>query len=200
MTDKVGKMRRVVTGHDPSGRAGIVEDGDAPVVKVDEARPAYAMTQLWITDPMRVPIGNHPDPTQRPISLSPPANGSVVRIVDFPPASLELTQADAEAARKAFAMYGQDEALTQNASRPARHPFMHRTETIDYAVVLSGEITMLLDDSEVHLTQGDILIQRGTHHAWTNRSEQTCRMLFVLLDGNFEPEVGQAIKQFDEGG
>ncbi len=199
MTVTAGKMRRVITGHDASGRAVILEDSEAPVVKTDPNRPGYAMTQLWIADTVPVPLGNHDDPTQRPITLSPPANGSVIRIVDFPPASMELTSADAESARKAFAMYGQDEALTQHAARPRRHPFMHRTETLDYAVVLEGEITMLLDDSEVHLKAGDILIQRGTHHAWTNRSEHTCRMLFVLLDGKFEPEVAQAIAAFDQG-
>src|SRR5574337_484935 len=57
-----------------------------------------------------------------------------------------------------------------------RHPFMHRTETVDYAVVLEGEVTMLLDDSEVHLKQGDVVIQRGTNHAWSNRSKKPVRM------------------------
>lgn len=194
-----GKIRRVVTGHAADGRAVIVEDGLAPVVRTDPQRPGYAMTQLWITDAMPVPLGNHPDPTQRPITLSPPAGGSVVRIVDFPPAGQELSAADEETARKAFAMYGQSEALTAHQKRPRRHPFMHRTATLDYAVVLSGEIVMLLDDSEVTLKAGEMLVQRGTHHAWTNRTTQPCRVLFVLQDGVFEPEISSAIKAFDEG-
>src|SRR5690606_17655980 len=160
----------------------------APVVRTDEKRPGYAMTQLWITDSMPALIDNGHDSTQRPITLSPPENGTVVRIVDFPPASQELVRADAEAAAQAFAMYGEPQVLTGGkAAAKARHPFMHRTETVDYAVVLSGEITMLLDDSEVDLKAGDILIQRGTNHAWTNRSETPCRMLFVLVDGRFDP-------------
>lgn len=195
-----GVVRRVVTGHDAQGKAVILEDGPAPVVKTDARRPGYAMTQLWITDTSPAVVGNGPDPTQRPISLAPPAHGSVIRIIEFPPAALELRDVDPTTAASAFAMYGKSEALTSKASTPGRHPFMHRTETIDYAVVLSGQITMLLDDSEVHLNAGDVLIQRGTNHAWTNRSDAPCRMLFVLVDGAFEPEVGQAIQRFDAAG
>lgn len=193
-------IRRVVTGHDAQGKAVILEDGPAPVVKTDARRPGYAMTQLWITDTSPAAVGNGPDPTQRPISLAPPPQGSVIRIIDFPPAGLELSNVDPETAASAFSMYGEGKALTSKSAAPARHPFMHRTETIDYAVVLSGQITMLLDDTEVHLKAGDVLIQRGTNHAWTNRSDAPCRMLFVLVDGTFDPTVNQAIQRFDAAG
>jgi len=192
-------IRRVVTGHDSNGKAIVVEDRAAPVVRTDPKRPGYAMTQLWITDASPAFVGNDPDPTSRPITLSPPANGTVVRIIEFPPAALELRDVDAKTAAEAFSMFGQAKALTGKAAAPARHPFMHRTETVDYAVVLSGEIVMLLDDSEVALSAGDVAIQRGTHHAWTNRSDAPCRMLFVLVDGKFDPAVQQAIAAFDAG-
>lgn len=192
-----GKIRRVVTGHDASGKAVIVEDGLAPIVRTDDNRPGYAMTQLWITDTSPAQVDSGGDPTQRPITLSPPASGTVVRIVDFPPAAQELTEVDARTAAEAFAMYGESSALTGKGEAPKRHPFMHRTETIDYALVMSGEIVILLDDSEVTLKQGEVLIQRGTNHAWTNRSDQPCRMLFVLVDGAFDAGVKQAIDRFD---
>jgi uncharacterized cupin superfamily protein len=64
----------------------------------------------------------------------------------------------------------------------ARHAAMHRTRSVDYAIVLEGEIDMLLDDSEVHLTAGDVLVQQGTNHAWVNRGTRPCRMAFVLVD------------------
>lgn len=190
-------VRRVVTGHDETGKAIIIQDGPAPVVRTDPKRPGYSMTQLWKTDASPAFVGNEPDPTQGPITLAPPANGSVVRIIEFPPAELELRDVDADTAAQAFAMFGQTEALTGSNKAPARHPFMHRTETVDYAMVLTGEIVMLLDDSEVTLKAGDILIQRGTHHAWTNRSDEPCRMLFMLVDGKFDPEIKQAIDRFD---
>lgn len=192
-----GKIRRVVTGHDANGKAIVVEDGFAPVVKIDENRPGYAMTQLWITDGSPAMINNDSDPTQRPITLSPPPNGSVIRIIDFPPAALELSRVDVDTAAQAFAMYGESQALTSKGGAPKRHPFMHRTQTIDYAIVLSGQIVMLLDDSEVEMKQGDVLIQRGTNHAWTNRSDEPCRMLFVLVDGQLDTELAQALQAFD---
>ena len=74
---------------------------------------------------------------------------------------------------------------------------MHRTETIDYAVILSGEITMLLDDEDVHLKAGDVVVQCGTNHAWSNRSNDVCEVLFVLIDGKFEPELAESLKAIE---
>jgi uncharacterized cupin superfamily protein len=73
------------------------------------------------------------------------------------------------------------------------HPLMHRTESIDYGVVIEGELTLVLDDSEVRLAPGSVVVQRGTNHAWANRSGRPCRMLFVLVDGRYEPGVAQAL-------
>jgi mannose-6-phosphate isomerase-like protein (cupin superfamily) len=66
---------------------------------------------------------------------------------------------------------------------PGNHAIMHRTETIDYVIVMSGEIDMDMDDSTVHLRAGDVMVQRGTNHAWANRGTETARVAFVLLDG-----------------
>ena len=90
-----------------------------------------------------------------------------------------------------FGCGGVGNAAASTHGRGGRHPLMHRTETLDYAVVLEGEITMLLDDSEVNLKAGDVVIQRGTNHAWANRSGKPCRMLFVLIDGAFDPNISQ---------
>ena len=68
---------------------------------------------------------------------------------------------------------------------------MHRTETVDYALVLEGEITIVLDKEERLMKQGDFLVERGTNHAWANRSGKPCKMLFVLIDGKFDPEIGK---------
>jgi Uncharacterized conserved protein, contains double-stranded beta-helix domain len=189
-------MRRVVTGHDEQGRAIIVEDGPVPVVKTDPNRPGYAVHQIWKTESAPARIDNGSDPTLQPMTLTPPTNGTVIRMIEFPPASQELKEISPEQAAKVFGMYGQSNVLTGKRGKQ-RHPFMHRTETVDYAVVLSGEIVMLLDDSEVTLKAGECLIQRGTNHAWTNRSDQPCRMLFVLVDGEFDPSIKQAIDTFD---
>ena len=89
--------------------------------------------------------------------------------------------------------------LARNAEhhKAGRHPLMHRTESIDYGIVLSGEIVLLLDDSEVHLKQGDVVVQRGTIHAWTNRTDTICRMAFILTDGRFAPDLADAVERWD---
>jgi quercetin dioxygenase-like cupin family protein len=92
-----------------------------------------------------------------------------------------------EQAREFFKAGGNESASTFREG--GRHPFMHRTESVDYAVVLEGEITMLLDEEDLELKAGDIVIQRGTNHAWSNRSGKPVRMLYVLMDGKFEPEL-----------
>lgn len=96
-----------------------------------------------------------------------------------------------EEARGAFAALGNEGAST--FGRGGRHPLMHRTETIDYAIVLSGEITMLLDDDEVHLKAGDVLVQCGTNHAWSNRSNDMCEVAFILVDGKFDDDLAEKL-------
>jgi len=94
-----------------------------------------------------------------------------------------------EDSRRAFAALGNENAAT--FGKGGRHPLMHRTETIDYAIVLSGEITMLLDEGEVLLKAGDVLVQCGTNHAWSNRSNAPCVVAFILIDGKFDSALAQ---------
>jgi uncharacterized cupin superfamily protein len=105
--------------------------------------------------------------------VAPPSRGSIFRVVDFPAA------ADFGAVDNAAMLREMGIGVGQSG---ARHASMHRTKSIDYAVVLSGEIDMLLDDSEVHLKAGDVLVQQGTNHAWVNRGKENCRIAFVLID------------------
>jgi uncharacterized cupin superfamily protein len=91
----------------------------------------------------------------------------------------------------AFSQIGDTVASTVQAHSP--HPLMHRTESVDYGIVIEGEMTLVLDDSEVALQPGSVVIQRGTNHAWANRSGRPCRMLFILIDGQYAPELAQAL-------
>lgn len=90
---------------------------------------------------------------------------------------------DEAAAREHFSTLGEVNASTFKAGAP--HPFMHRTETIDYGIVLEGELVLILDRGETTVRAGDIVVQRGTNHAWANRSEKMCRIAFILIDGQF---------------
>ncbi len=185
-----GHVRRIVTGHDPQGRSCITEDQAAPTVHTNPKRVGYVMTQLWITDDTPAPIDNGPDPTLRPVKLEPPPRGSVVRIIEFGPEGDWLEKIDSSGTREAWGALGTHTAST-NTQGKARHPFMHRTESVDYALVLEGEITLVLDNEEVLMREGDFLVERGTNHAWANRSGKPCRMLFVLIGGQFDPAISR---------
>ncbi len=191
-------IRRVVTGHDKSGKAVILSDGAVPVVHSNPMRPGQLSYEVWKTSAMPIPLpADEPEPTGGKRQLHPVANGTVFRISEVPPESDAIRNLTPEAARAAFAASNAEEASTWG--RGGRHPLMHRTETVDYAVVLEGEITLLLDEGEVMLKAGDVVIQRGTIHAWRNHTSKPTRMLYVLMDGKFDPAMAQQFKKQREG-
>jgi mannose-6-phosphate isomerase-like protein (cupin superfamily) len=188
-------VRRVVTGHDARGKAVVCTDGAVPVTFTNPLRPGYMWSQVWMTDSSPAVIDNGPDPTNRPIKIEPGERGSVIRIIEFPEETAEALALAKKQSKEVFAGMGSVAAAT---GRPmSRHPLMHRTNTVDYGIVLEGEITMVLDDSDVELAAGDVVVQRGTNHAWSNRSGKPCRMAFILLDATPTPEVQSAIAAFD---
>ncbi|MAM61422.1 cupin domain-containing protein [Maritimibacter sp. UBA3975] len=189
-------VRRVVTGHDSTGRAIVLSDGSPPNVIRPKHQPGLAFHELWHTDASPAPIARaQPEPTDGYTETAPPPNGTIIRMVDIPPEGQDGPEFDKETARELFEQVG----LAENAEHtiPGRHPLMHRTESIDYGIVLEGQIVLLLDDEEVVLERGDMVVQRGTIHAWTNRTDQIARMLFVLTDGAFDPELKAACDAHD---
>lgn len=189
-----GKVRRVVTGHDPDGKAIVISDGLAPAVRTNPLRPGHISVDLWKTASSPVVLtADEPDPTLGPKQIHPPQHGTIIRISEIAPETEAIRSLDPQRAREVFKAMGNEAAST--FGRGGRHPFMHRTETIDYAVVLSGEIVLLLDEEDVHLKAGDVVVQRGTNHAWSNRSDKPCRMLYVLIDGKFAPELAAMFEE-----
>ena len=182
------QIRRVVTGHDASGKAVVLSDGPVPTVHSNPIRPGQLSFEVWKTHAMPVPIdAAQTEPTVGARSLQPPPHGTLFRISVVPPESEETRKLTPEQARELFRKSGAGEASTFGSG--GRHPMMHRTETVDYAVVLEGEITLLLDEGDVQLKAGDVVIQRGTSHAWSNRSGKNVKMLYVLIDGKFAPDL-----------
>jgi hypothetical protein len=174
-------FRRIVTGHDSEGRATIVSDGPPPAEFPIRSVPGLLFHEVWRTSESPAPIDNCADPTLVPLSLLPAPRGSVIRVLDIPPGSVHET--DAGAAAESFAEMGASHTVKSQGT--ASHPFMHRTQTIDYGILLSGEIWLIVDTGEVTLRPGDIVVQRGTSHAWSNRSDKPARLIFILLDGKF---------------
>lgn len=188
-----GKVRRVVTGHDENGKAIVLEDRLAPNVRTNPNRPGHVSVELWKTKSSPVDIAREEaDPTDGPKIQVPGPHGTVFRISEIAPETEAGNKVDPEKAREVFESWGNVGGSTFAENK--RHPWMHRTETVDYAVVLEGEVVMLLDDSEVHLKQGDVVIQRGTNHAWSNRSNKVVRMLYVLIGGRLDPELDASLR------
>jgi mannose-6-phosphate isomerase-like protein (cupin superfamily) len=170
-------IRRVVTGKDATGKAIVVIDTLATGIH-RRAELGLTNTILWTTDSTPAELSSQEDAATRKVGIAPPPGGTIFRVVEFAPQK-EIT-ADYESRLQIIRGIG---LAPEGPSRERpRDPGMHRTRTIDYAVVLSGEIDMLLDDSEVHLTAGDVVVQRGTNHAWVNRAELPCQVAFILVD------------------
>ena len=171
---EASEIRRVVTGLDADNKAVVMFDSRVPL----QAGPLGLLaTNLWVTNTYPIGFSFKDDTSAIPVGISPLDNGTKFRVVEFPP----LDQA-AEARMEPGALMKAVGPVAPAKGRPVTHPLMHRTRSVDYAVVLSGEIDMLLDDSVVHLKAGDTVVQQATNHAWVNHGTETCRILFVLMD------------------
>ena len=184
-------IHRVVTGHNAQGQAIVVSNGPLPTVVEIAAIPGTVFHEVWSTSGAPAPVDNGADPTLGPLTLPPPKHGTRFRFVDIPPDTEEFLAHGAQRMKDAFSQIGDEAASTVKAQSP--HPLMHRTESVDYGVVIEGEMTLVLDQGEVLLKPGSVVVQRGTNHAWANRSGKPCRMLFVLVDGCYDPTIAQAL-------
>jgi hypothetical protein len=170
----VHRIRRVVTGHDKDGRSTFLMDGPAPNVLEMASMPGVALTDLWRTATSPASNAGTKDAADGRIKLEPPSGGTIFRIVEFPPDTAWRGKADA---KKAFASIGASGA-PDHASVDA---MMHATATVDYIIVLKGEIWAIMDEGETLLKQGDVLIQRGTNHSWSVRTEEPCVIAAILV-------------------
>ena len=163
-----GKGRRVVTGHDASGKSVVLSDGPPPQNhSMHGAQVGADFIEIW-GSPDTVPLltaSQVCEPNERDFTIMPPS-GHLMRLIHiYPPA-----------------MGG-------------KRTVMHRTRTLDYALVIDGEVVLVLDDSEVVLRQGDVVVQRGTDHAWENRSDKVTRMAFFHLDARFDDALLDVLPQ-----
>ena len=156
--------RRIVTGHDRNGKSIVLSDGPPP-----QNHPMHGSAigadffEMW-NDPDLVPqLSSVPtlpaEPNDRPFTIMPPA-GHLIRVIDIYPSHMG-----------------------------GKRTVMHRTRTLDYAVVIEGEVALILEDSEVLLRKSDVVVQRGTNHAWENRSDTMARMVFFHIDAQFSDEL-----------
>ena len=173
-TASAADVRRVVTGLDAGNKAGVLFDNR---LTLDPGKSGNPAANVWITDSSPPGFSFKDDSAARPIGLSPPDNGTVIRVVEFPPLD---PAAEAKMAPDFMMKVVGDHAPARGL--PVKHPLMHRTRTVDYAIIMSGEIDMMLDDAVVHVKAGDVVVQQATNHAWINRGKEPCRIIFVLMD------------------
>lgn len=182
MAEPIKPVRRIVTIDDARGASHAIADGPSPDVRTDPARPGYASTRIWTTDasPPRLER-QFRDALLTPHMLEPPPHGSVCRIVTIPPDDAWRRTLRASDVAAFFSAMGAPRASTFSPSAP--HPYMQKTRTLDLCLILEGEVTLVLDSEEVALRAGDTVVQRGTNHAWSNRSDRPCRIAISSHDG-----------------
>lgn len=176
-------VRRIIAAHNENGESYIQEDGPAPNVTNTGGVEGYAWTELWVMDETPGSNAGNADAADRAISLQPPARGNVFRIVDIPPDTVRFGP-NVDSAPQVAHVGGGD---AYAAGAGSRHPGFHKTRTVDYALVLEGEVVAMMDVGETPMGPGDVLIQRGTNHAWSNRTDKACRIAFVLVDAEELP-------------
>lgn len=173
------EFRRVVTGHDENGKSVVISDAPATQYLERPNRPGVRLTNFWIDRGSPAEYDGPEETCTGDFVLHPPSMGSTFRCVEFLPEDPEvLATLDG---KSAFAEMGAGDNIVEDA----RHPFFHRTNSLDYAIVLTGEIWMVMDSEEEDtlLRAGDVVIQRGNNHAWSNRGTEPCIIAFVLIDG-----------------
>ena len=170
---KITEIRRVVTKLDASGKAVAMFDG---IVQLKSMRSPNPAGEMWVTQSYPADFSWTDDRATIKVGLTPPKNGTLFRIVDFVPTTPAIEQMPIDTMMK---VAGAD---APKVGLPPRHSMMHRTRSVDYAIIMSGEIDMLLDEGEVHLKAGDVVVQQATNHAWVNRGKEICRVAFILMD------------------
>jgi mannose-6-phosphate isomerase-like protein (cupin superfamily) len=168
------EIHRVVTGLDGNDRSTTLFDAVEALHAGASGIPSY---NIWRTDTYPTGFSFTEDLGLKQKGLTPPDNGTSFRVVEFPPVNdAALAKMDVNLTMKIVG----DKAPARGV--PVSNPLMHRTRTVDYAIIMSGEIDMMLDDKTVHLKAGDVVVEQATNHAWLNHGTEPCRIVFVLLD------------------
>jgi mannose-6-phosphate isomerase-like protein (cupin superfamily) len=170
--------RIVVTDREP-WKSSVVSDGPSPDVRLDPARPGYAVQRMWVTDgtPAKIAL----ESLHLPHVIVPPANGSVMNVVNLPPDESWKGKVSGKEVRAWYESVGAPQASTYSESAP--HPYMQKTRTADFVIVQEGEAVLVLDTQEVTLKQGDFTVVRGQNHAWSNRSAKPAVLAIASHDG-----------------
>ena len=174
-------VRRIVTGHDGNGKSIVIQDGPSPHVLENPTQEGRGLTDLWRTKTTPADNRGNEDAADTQVTLAPPANGSVFRYFQIRPAAWDADIPAEERARRDAANFAKMGATGAHDSASAQ-PGMHKTDTVDYIILLSGRVSLILDDGEIEMEPMDVVIQRGTNHAWVNHGEEPAILAGILID------------------
>ena len=174
--------RRIVTGHDEQDRSIVISDAPPQNVVPNPSDPDRGHINFWRTETTPASNAVFTDPMAGPpCPLPPPVGGTMFRFFQIAPEKNEAGLSKEERDRRMARMF--EAAGAAHARLPMnRHPSMHRTNSVDYIILLKGEVTCLLDAGEVHMKPFDVLIQRGTNHGWVNQGDEPALLVAVLID------------------
>ena len=180
MSTDIKPLRRIVVrDHGDGTKSGALCDAPSPDVHTDPARPGFAATRMWVTD--RTPARIHNETLNLPHTIEPPKAGSLCRYLQIPPDAEWQGKVGSKQVRAYFAAMGSPAASTYSGGAP--HPYMQKTRTLDFAMIIEGEVTLVLDLEEVHLAAGDTVVLRGANYAWSNRSSKPSIIAMSMHDG-----------------
>lgn len=173
-------MRRIITGHNKEGKSIIMIDGP-PAKSIGE--DVGGLFELWNTQGNEVDSRDKRDRADIDIVLAPETGGTKFRYFQINPTPKGVS---AEILEKATAQAFESMGAAHHRVDTTKHPAMHKTNSIDYIILLKGEVTLLLDEDEVQLSPFDVVVQRGTNHAWVNTGDSPALFIAVLIDSNLK--------------
>jgi len=185
MANEIKAVRRVVTGNDAQGRSKVIYDSAAPNVNPGPIRPGTCMTEVWVYESSPIPLSTDRDGGRLPFNFEPPEAGGHLRIVQSPP---KPEGYDIAKDPNAVPLHEPRKRPGGTWDRGGANGFsspVHKSETVDYGILLEGERVLVLDKSEHVMKPGDVVVQLGNWHGWQNPREGSL-MAFVMMGGRFE--------------
>jgi mannose-6-phosphate isomerase-like protein (cupin superfamily) len=190
MTEGVIPFRRVVTGHDEMGRSRVVFDGPAPRVRESAFQFGTNFTDIWVIDGYPADITSQGDATDRPFHFEPPDGGVVIRLIQSTAKADDYDPADDKWLVPEHPPKKTPGGTWERGGQSIYTTRIHKSRTLDYGIMVSGERTLILDDGEYALEPGDVVVQIGSWHSWTNPRANSV-MAFVMLDARLDEEPSE---------
>lgn len=185
MANEIKPIRRVVTGNDAHGRSSVLFDSAAPNVNPGAIRPGTCMTDVWVYESCPAPLAGSRDDGRLPFSFEPPHNGGHLRIVQSPPKPKDYDPALDNTAVPLHEPRQRAGGTWDKGGANAFSSPIHKSETVDYGILLEGERVLVLDGGEYLMKPGDVVVQLGNWHGWQNPREGSL-MAFVMMGGSFD--------------